>query len=129
MLSTLLHFNSGDHTACMHVYPTCTCMYAVIQAHVGLPPTDTSICAVVHVVNIHGTLFRVPIPDLNPKNAILYSNRAFTHLKLKNYEQALSDARIAVGKDPGWKKVSVGWGGEQRLISPGGGGEGQPIMD
>ena len=78
------------------------------------------------MVSIRGTffciLFHVSIPDLNPANAILYSNRAFTHLKLKNYELALSDARIAVGKDPGWNKVSGRWAGGQGIIFPGGRG-------
>ena len=45
------------------------------------------------------------IPDLNPANAILYSNRAFTYLKMRNYELALSDARAAVTRDPEWMKV------------------------
>ena len=41
----------------------------------------------------------------NPKSPILYSNRAFAHLRLENYGSAVADATQALKLDPKYIKV------------------------
>ncbi|XP_071478989.1 uncharacterized protein [Diadema antillarum] len=43
--------------------------------------------------------------DLDPANHILYSNRSAAHVKLKDYERALTDAIKARELNPKWAKV------------------------
>nr|XP_054775699.1 small glutamine-rich tetratricopeptide repeat-containing protein alpha-like [Lytechinus pictus] len=44
--------------------------------------------------------------DLDPANHILYSNRSAAHVKLKDYERALTDAIKARELNPKWPKGS-----------------------
>ena len=43
--------------------------------------------------------------ELDPANHILYSNRSAAHVKLKDYERALTDAIKARELNPKWAKV------------------------
>ena len=40
----------------------------------------------------------------DPTNSVIYSNRSVTHIKLKNYEHALSDAQECIRLNPQWSK-------------------------
>lgn len=42
--------------------------------------------------------------ELDPKNAILLSNRAFSHIRLENYGSAIADATQAIEADPKYVK-------------------------
>lgn len=44
--------------------------------------------------------------DINPENAVYYSNRAAAHVRLENFGLALSDATKAIELDPKYVKVS-----------------------
>ncbi|XP_954255.1 Ankyrin repeat protein, putative [Theileria annulata] len=45
------------------------------------------------------------LPEFNELKSILYSNRSFTNLKLKNLNQSLRDAKQAVKFNPEWSKA------------------------
>ena len=45
--------------------------------------------------------------ELDPANHILYSNRSAAHVKLKDYERALTDAIKARELNPKWAKVRI----------------------
>lgn len=45
--------------------------------------------------------------DLDPANHILYSNRSAAHVKLKDFERALTDAIKARELNPKWPKVGI----------------------
>lgn len=47
--------------------------------------------------------------DLDPENAIYYSNRALAHIRMENYGAALEDAAKATELDPSYVKVGI-WG-------------------
>ena len=40
----------------------------------------------------------------DPTNSVIYSNRSVTHIKLKNYQHALSDAQECIKLNPQWSK-------------------------
>ena len=40
----------------------------------------------------------------DPNNSVIYSNRSVTHIKLKNYEHALSDSQECIKLNPQWSK-------------------------
>ena len=44
--------------------------------------------------------------ELNPNNAVFYSNRAITHTKLENFGSAIMDATTALEIDPKFIKVN-----------------------
>lgn len=43
--------------------------------------------------------------ELNPNNAVYYSNRALAHIRMENYGAALEDAVKATEIDPAYVKV------------------------
>jgi tetratricopeptide (TPR) repeat protein len=45
--------------------------------------------------------------NLDPNNAVYYSNRAFAHIKLENFGSAISDATKSLELDSTY--VKVGW--------------------
>lgn len=47
--------------------------------------------------------------DLDPENAIYYSNRALAHIRMENYGAALEDAAKATDVDPSYVKVGCCW--------------------
>ncbi len=56
--------------------------------------------------------------DLNPANAIYYSNRAFAHIKLENYGSAIADATKALEIDPKFVKARAerGRGAGEQIV-------------
>ncbi|BAM39033.1 uncharacterized protein TOT_010001187 [Theileria orientalis strain Shintoku] len=44
-------------------------------------------------------------PNFNELRSILYSNRSFTNLKLKRYEEALEDSKQSIKLNPSWSKA------------------------
>lgn len=46
--------------------------------------------------------------DLDPSNAVYYSNRAFAHIKLENFGSAIADATKSLELDPTYVKVRPG---------------------
>ncbi|UKK00395.2 hypothetical protein MACK_000467 [Theileria orientalis] len=44
-------------------------------------------------------------PNFNELRSILYSNRSFTNLKLKRYEEALEDSQQSIKLNPNWSKA------------------------
>ena len=45
--------------------------------------------------------------ELDPSNAVLYSNRSAAHLKMESYGYALQDASTAIELDKAYVKVCV----------------------